>query len=146
MKKYLFIFVFLFGCVSDGVVLKDSIKTTVPTNSAMLNFLVIKQLGEGDINYLLVPTQPAVIKINGKKIAAIKKREITQTTIKPGKHKITTYWSGEGWNKKNVSLEFEEGKIYYFGIGVGEKTGITYGNHAGIKKLTKAEWDRYSSR
>ena len=37
MKKYLFIFVFLFGCVSDGVVLKDSIKTNYTDNLSVMS-------------------------------------------------------------------------------------------------------------
>ena len=148
MKKYFAILAFfiLAGCYSTGTVQKSSMIKSAG-NQALINFVVIQDLAADQaLAQLFGPINTAIIKINGKKIAAIKGKDLAQTKVSPGKHKISTRWSGNFINT-HATINFEAGKIYYFGIGEGAVTNkIEYGARAGIKKLTKEEWANYSSR
>ena len=99
MKKVILIIGTIFllsGCASEGVVEKSSMIKKSSASDSLINFVVIQEPGEGDIGYLLAPTALAGILVDGKRIALLKKKEITQTNVSEGKHKITVYWKGQG--------------------------------------------------
>ena len=148
MKKFLIIFLVLTHCTSTGTIQKSSMVKD-STDQAIVNFTVIQNLGEEEVLYQLFGSMnSAKIWIDGKKIGSIKnKGEIIQKMVSPGKHKISTEWSGNYFLKTNVTSDFKKGENYYFGIGVGTTKGVVeLGNRASIKKLTKTEWERYTSQ
>ena len=149
MKKYFIILLLILtNCTSTGTIQKSSMVKD-STNKAIINFTVIQNLGEQEVLYQLFGSMnSAKIWIDGKKIGSIKnKGEIIQKLVSAGKHKISTEWSGNYFLKTNVTSDFKKGENYYFGIGVGTTKGVVeLGNRASIKKLTKTEWERYTSQ
>ena len=140
----LFVSVFLVSCASEGVVQKSSISTKASSGTALINFVVIQLPNEGEL-YLGPPWKAAIL-VDGKRIAILGKNEATQTSVQLGKHKITTYWKGSGWNKTHVTMNFESEKIYYFGVGDSQIKSITYGEKSSIVTLDKGQWLSYSSQ
>tara|TARA_B100001964_G_scaffold197159_1_gene222051 strand:+ start:100 stop:453 length:354 start_codon:yes stop_codon:yes gene_type:complete len=115
----------------------------------LINFVVIQTPHDPNDFYQIFYTEKsfkASIFIDGKRISKSTIHEIVQKSVPSGKHKITTSWGGWGALKNHATFNFEAGKTYYFGIGVGSIKGkiVDFGFRASLTTLSKEEWEEYT--
>jgi hypothetical protein len=129
----------LAGCASN-VVGKNELKKSFDNSQSQINIYRPSGFSSALLAF--------VIQIDGETIAALNMKDATQRTITPGKHKLSTYISGSPFFKRDVTLDFQAGKAYYFSIEMPVKTGkdIEYQTSPVLNTLNETKWLEFISQ